>query len=67
MLYEVITGFAVDLGWADQLIALSGGGAQVQGESQGDIEQSAGSGLLKEKSRFFKEEGRWLYADGVFD
>jgi len=31
------------------------------------FEASLSSGLLKEKSRFFKEEGRWLYADGVFD
>lgn len=31
------------------------------------FEASLSSGLLKEKSRFFKEEGRWLYVDGTFD
>jgi SEC-C motif-containing protein len=31
------------------------------------FEASLSSGLLKEKSRFLYEDGRWLYVDGVFD
>lgn len=31
------------------------------------FEASLSSGLLKERSRFFFEEGRWLYVNGVFD
>jgi SEC-C motif-containing protein len=31
------------------------------------FEASLSSGILKEKSRFLYEHGRWLYVDGVFD
>jgi len=30
------------------------------------FEASLSSGILKEKSRFLKENGRWFYADGEF-
>ncbi|MBD3789380.1 MAG: SEC-C domain-containing protein [Campylobacterales bacterium] len=30
------------------------------------FEADLSSGLLKEKSRFLKTDGRWLYADGIF-
>jgi len=30
------------------------------------FEANLSSGLLKEKSRFLQEEGRWLYVDGEF-
>ena len=31
------------------------------------FEATLSSGLLKEKSRFRKVDGKWLYVDGVFD
>lgn len=31
------------------------------------FEAELSSGILKEKSRFLKVDGKWLYVDGVFD
>jgi SEC-C motif-containing protein len=36
-------------------------------ESYVTFEASLSSGMLKEKSRFLKENGIWLYVDGIFD
>jgi uncharacterized protein YchJ len=40
----------------------------VDGEREAFVTFSAklSSGLLKERSRFLKEEGKWLYVDGLF-
>ena len=41
----------------------------IDGESEAFVtfEATLSSGILKEKSRFLKVEGRWLYVDGEFE
>ena len=41
----------------------------IDGETEAFVtfEADLSSGLLKERSRFLKEDGKWLYVDGVFD
>jgi SEC-C motif-containing protein len=43
--------------------------AFVDGEEEAYVtfEALLSSGLLREKSRFLKENGKWLYVDGVFE
>jgi SEC-C motif-containing protein len=63
--------------WREEIMAFSHGtlfkGLSVIDFTDGEreafvtFEASLSSGLLKEKSRFLKEEERWLYVDGVFD
>jgi SEC-C motif-containing protein len=63
--------------WRDEIIAFSRGTqfhkltiiSFTDGEVEAYVtfEASLSSGMLKEKSRFLKEAGRWLYVEGDFE